>query len=244
MAIIVLQHDDRNTAGRLGMTLRDHGFKLDIRKLHRGDPVPADLDDVDGVISLGGKPNVDDSREEHPWIDAELEFLRAAHGRALPLVGICLGHQMIAAALGGEVAKYDKPEAGFVRVRLTPAAHTDEVFAGVAWDSPQFETHGYEVVKAPPGAVVLGSSAKCKVQSFKAGMRTYGFQYHFELDRDDIARFVREGKQSFYDAGLTFDDVSKQADRDYPMFARLGDRLCVNLAAYIFTLEMAPRAYS
>jgi GMP synthase-like glutamine amidotransferase len=244
MAIIVFQHDDRNTAGRLGMTLRDHGFKLDIRKLHRGDPVPADLDDVDGVISLGGKPNVADSRDDHPWIDAELEFLRAAHERALPVVGICLGHQMIAAALGGEVAKCDKPEAGFVKVRLTPAAHTDEVFAGIAWDSPQFETHGCEVVTPPPGAVVLAASDKCKVQSFKAGMRTYGFQYHFELDRDDIARFVREGKQSFYDAGLTFDDVSKQADRDYPMFARLGDRLCVNLAAYIFTLEMAPRALS
>jgi GMP synthase-like glutamine amidotransferase len=244
MAIIVLQHDDRNTAGRLGMTLRDHGFKLDTRKLHRGDPVPADLDDVDGVISLGGKPNVHDSRDEHPWIDAELDLLRAAHARALPVVGICLGHQMIAAALGGEVAKCDKPEAGFVKVWLTPAAHTDEVFAGIAWDSPQFQTHGCEVVKAPPGAVVLASSAKCKIQAFKAGMRTYGFQYHFELDRDDIAKFVREGKQSFYDAGLTFDDVSKQADRDYPMFARLGDRLCVNLAAYIFTLEMAPRAFS
>ncbi len=244
MAIIVLQHDDRNTAGRLGLTLRDHGFKLDIRKLHRGDPVPDDLNDVDGVISLGGKPNVDDSRDDHPWIDAELAFLRMAHDASLPVVGICLGHQMIAAALGGEVAKCDKPEAGFVKVWLTPPAHTDEVFAGIAWDSPQFETHGYEVTKAPPGAVVLASSSKCKIQAFKAGMRTYGFQYHFELDREDIARFVREGKQSFYDAGLTFDDVSKQADRDYPMFARLGDRLCVNLAAYIFTLEMAPRAYS
>ncbi len=241
MAIIVLQHDDKNLAGRLGLTLRDHGFKLDTRKLHRGDAVPPDLDDVEGVISLGGKPNVDDPRDMHPWMDAELDFLREAHARELPVIGICLGHQMIAAALGGEVAKADKPEAGFVRVKLGGAAHTDEVFAGIAWDSPQFQTHGREVVKAPPGATVLASSDKCKVQSFKAGMRTYGFQYHFELDREDIARFVREGKQSFYDAGLTFDDVSRQADRDYPMFARFSDRLCVNLANYIFHTEMTPR---
>jgi len=123
MAIIVFQHDDRNAAGRLGLTLRDHGFKLDIRRLHRGDAVPPDFDEVEGVLSLGGKPNVDDPRDMHPWMDAELAFLREAHARALPVVGICLGHQLIAAALGGEVAKADKPEAGFVRVRLTPPAH-------------------------------------------------------------------------------------------------------------------------
>jgi len=243
MAILVLQHDDRNTAGRLGMTLRDHGFALDVRRLHRGDPLPPDLDEVEGVLSLGGRPNLDDPRDQHPWMDGELALLREAHERALPVIGVCLGHQLIAAALGGEVAKADKPEAGFVRVRLLSPAHTDEAFAGIAWDSPQFQSHTREVVKAPPGAVVMADSDRCKVQAFKAGMRTYGFQYHFELDRDDIARFVREGKQSFYDAGLTFEDVSKQADRDYPMFARLADRLCVNLATYIITTEMTPRSH-
>jgi GMP synthase (glutamine-hydrolysing) len=241
MAILVFQHDDHNTAGRLGLTLRDHGFDLDVRRLHRGDPLPPDLDEVEGVISLGGAPNLDDPRSDHPWMDAELAFLKAAHDRALPVIGVCLGHQLIAAALGGEVAKAQAPERGFGRVSLTPAAHTDEAFAGIAWDSPQFQHHSREVVKLPEGAVLMASSKACKVQAFKAGVRTYGFQYHFEVDRETIAKFVRENKRDFYDAGLTFDDVRAQADRDYPMFARLADRLCVNLATYIFVTQVLPR---
>ncbi|NER02933.1 MAG: hypothetical protein F6K17_10010 [Okeania sp. SIO3C4] len=92
MAIIIFQHDDINRPGRLGMTLRDHGFKLDIRRLDQGDKVPADLDDVEAVITLGGRANVDDS---FAWLDEERAYLKAAHERSLPVIGICLGCQLI-----------------------------------------------------------------------------------------------------------------------------------------------------
>ncbi|MBX3352830.1 MAG: type 1 glutamine amidotransferase [Phycisphaeraceae bacterium] len=241
MAILVFQHDATNTAGRLGVTLRDHGLRIDVRQLFRGDAVPPDLDGVEGIVSLGGRPNVDDPREDHPWMDEELSLLREGHERGIPVVGVCLGHQMIAAALGGTVERSAKQAFGFLPLSIGPAGHTDEVLSGVAWDSPQFYCNTREVTALPPGAVTLASTPRCKNSIVRFGARTYGFQHHFELDREGVARFVREGKQSFYDNGLTFDDVNRQAERDYPMFARLSDRVCVNLVTYLFVPDFVRR---
>lgn len=239
MAIIVFQHSEIGGPGRLGLTLRDHAFRLDVRRPDKGDPIPPDLDDVEGVISLGGPQNVDDMGSSAAWMEREMAYLRTAHEAQLPVIGICLGAQMIGAALGGEVSKMARPEYGFCDVHLTPNGQTDTILAGIAWTSPQFQTHAREVSKLPPDAQLLASSDRCKAQAFRVGLRTYGFQYHFECDRDGIAAFAREGKQEFYDAGLAFDEVMKQADEKYERYGRLSERLCVNLAAYLFPLELA-----
>lgn len=230
MAIIVFQHSDANRPGRLGLTLRDHAFKLDVRRLDQGDEVPADYDDVDGVISLGGPQNVGD---HYNWIPKELAYLRGAHERSLPVVGICLGHQLIAKALGGEVAPMDRPEVGMQGVQLLPAGQTDTVLAGIAWDSPQLLIHEHQVKTLPDGAVALASSKACGVQVFRAGMRTYGFQYHFEADRDMTRAIAHESRETLHKDGLTGPELEEQMDRHYPSFARLADRLCVNIATYL-----------
>lgn len=231
MAIIVFQHWNLGGPGRLGLTLRDHGFRLDIRRLDRSDTVPADYDNVDAVVSLGGPQNIGES---HPWMDAEMEYLRGAHARAIPVVGVCLGHQMIATALGGKVTRLPKPELGMVEVNLTPPAHTDPIMAGIAWKSPQFQSHGYEVSELPPDSTLLASSAGCRVQAFRAGMRTYGFQYHFELDREGAnAYMAQEGSEGCTAAGVSMDAYRQSMDRSYEMFARLADRLCVNMATML-----------
>jgi GMP synthase (glutamine-hydrolysing) len=230
MPILVIQHSDANRPGRLGLTLRDHAFKLDVRRIDRGDPLPPDLDDVDGVITLGGPQNVD---EGHAWIEKELAFLREAHERALPIVGVCLGAQLIAVALGGEVGPMDAGEAGFVDVDILPAGHTDTILSGIAWRSPQFQKHRYEVKALPAGAAHLASSTRCRVQAFRAGMRTYGFQYHIEADRPIIDELMKDARTSLHQAGLTTEEFARQLDERYPAFARLADRLCVNIATYL-----------
>ncbi len=230
MPIIVFQHDAKNKPGRLGMTLRDHAFKLDTRRLDQGDPVPVDFDDVDGVISLGGAANVDD---KHGWIEKECAFIRGAHERGLPVVGVCLGAQMIAKALGGTVDKAAQREAGFVDVDLLPVAHTDTIMAGIAWKTPQFSLHRYEVTELPAGGVRLAKSEHCANQAFRVGMRTYGFQYHFEADRPMMNELLADARSDLHAAGMTTDEFSRDADKKYEMFARLGDRLCVNIATYL-----------
>jgi GMP synthase-like glutamine amidotransferase len=236
MAIIILQHSTLGTPGRLGLTLRDHGFKLDIRRLDlpasRTNPhVPVDFDNVDGVVSLGGPQNVGDA---HSWMQPEIDFLRETHKRQLPLVGICLGHQMIAAALGGKVGPMASPEWGFPEANQLPVANTDIVLAGVPWSSRQFQAHAQEVTELPPGATLLQSSVQCKVQSFRAGLRTYCFQYHFECDKEMVAKFADSSREELAAAGLDAGAIKTQADQHYDRFAVVSDRLCVNLAAYLF----------
>ncbi|USN99347.1 MAG: type 1 glutamine amidotransferase [Phycisphaeraceae bacterium] len=234
--IVVFQHGPRQTAGRLGMTLRDHGFALDVRRVdipidQGGHTVPEDLDGIHGVVSLGGPQNVDES---HPWIRRETEFLKAAHEAQLPVIGICLGAQLISVALGGEVGRMDKPEAGFCTIDVQFMGQTDRILAGIAWRHFQFQSHAYETKKMPAGATLLASSGACKVQAYTVGLRTYAFQFHPELDRPAIDAMVKAQGKLLGEAGIEPPTISEQADKHYESYARLCDRLCLNIASYAF----------
>ncbi len=233
MPLIVFQHSDSARPGRLGATLRDHGLLLTILRPDRGDEIPPDLDGVDGVISLGGPQSCAAGAERPVWMDLEMEFLRCAHDAELPVVGVCLGHQMLAMALGGEVQRMPKPEIGFCDIEISPAGQTDAILSGIPWRSPQFSHHEDEVKKAPPGATALASSKACAVQSFRAGIRSYGFQFHFEADRPMVDVFTRSSPEQLAAAGLAESKIAEQADTQYERFARVANRLCLNLATYL-----------
>jgi GMP synthase (glutamine-hydrolysing) len=233
MPIIVFQHSERVGPGRLGATLRDHGFHLDIRRLDLLGPggVPPDFDNVEAVVSLGGEQNVG---EPHAWMPAEAAYLKAAHGRDLPVIGVCLGHQLLAHALGGTVGPMAKPEWGFEPVSLNTTGQVEPLLAGLAWDARWFQAHGQEVRTLSEGATLLASSPACKVQAFRAGLRTFGFQFHFECDRAMVEEFADSSGASLARAGVSKGDVLAQADKHYPLFARLADRLCVNMVTLLF----------
>lgn len=245
MAIIVFQHGESTGAGRLGMTLREMGFKLDVRRLDLpGDHplnrrpagqsvIPADYDNVHGVISLGGEQNVG---EPHPWMEAEAAYLKGAHQRELPVIGICLGSQLIAHALGGKVAPLpdNAYEIGMLPISLSPMGQTETIFGGIPWDHTQFHHHGYHVEQLPPGATPLASSKRTKVQAFKVGVRTYGFQFHPECDRPMIEAYLKGDDGCCARGQTTSADIRAQVDQLYNQYARASDRLCVNLATYMF----------
>jgi len=235
--LLICQHERIETPGRLGITLRDHGFRLDIRRLDDPDArgLPANLDDHAGIICMGGTANVGDHT---PWMDRELDLIRQAHEREIPCIGICLGAQLIAHALEGEVGPMDPPpEAGFLPIDIQTAGQTHPLLAGIRWRHPQFHTHRQQITKLPDGAQLLASSDRCPNQAFVAGIRTMGFQFHFECDRPMIDAFMREQPDTFRDAGLSASDIHDQSDAHYATYARLSDRLCLNIAAFAFTFD-------
>ena len=240
MAIVILQHWDMGGPGRLGLTLRDHGFRIDLRRPDRGGSgaIPTSFENVEGVVSLGGPQNVCDADfGRDPWLSREIEFLRAAHQRNVPLLGVCLGAQLIAHALGGKVTKMDQPEIGLLPIRIGVVGQTETLLAGLPWEHPQFHSHGWSI-GAPPGASVLASSAASPVQAFKAGVRTYGFQFHFECDRPMIESYMKDSVREPGYAGPGVEQVMSQCDAGYERFARSADRLCVSIATYLFPMSV------
>lgn len=230
MSIIVFQHEPHEPASLLGDALLRHGHRLRTIRLDRGQAVPADLDDAEAVISMGGAANVDE-QNRFPWMQPEMACLRAAHEAGLPLVGICLGAQLIAAALGGKVEHMDRPEVGWAPITIGFAGTTDPIFAGVAWTHPQFHMHGCHVTTLPPDATPLASSAACRHQAFKVGLRAYAFQFHFEWGASKIAEM---GRSDFARrAGQTPQRIAADTAMHYDTYRRLGDRIRDNIATYL-----------
>jgi len=234
MALLVFQHVEYEAPAELGSILQNDGHRLRIIELYNGGIIPADLDDVDGVVSMGGPMNVDQAAD-YPWIEHELNYLKRAHGANKPIVGICLGAQMIATALGGQVQDMEKPEVGWQPLTLAYAGTVDTLYLGVPWNTVPFHLHGQEITGLPPGGTLLASSAMCRHQAFKVGLRTYGFQYHFECNESQIDRFARDGMVE--QAGATADEIVESVSEHYDSYRRLGDRLAHNIAAYLFSIK-------
>ena len=229
--IIVLQDGQHLGPGRLGVTLRDHGFKIDYRRIdqHGADAIPQDLDNAHGLVVLGSPkpPTVDE-----PWIGRAIELIQKAHEAEMPVIGLCMGHQLVARALGGEVEQLPQMSLGFEPIELTVPGQTETMLAGVPWTTPMFQSHAYHVSTPPPGATVLAKSATTPVECFKVGIRTYGFQFHFEFDRPGITRHFAITKKTMGVDSMSLEQLEAQLGEHYARFARACDRLCVNIASF------------
>ncbi len=179
MYIAVLQHAAFEHAGILCDFMREDRISFDIAALDEGDTLP-DLDPYDALIILGGPMGPLDY-SDHPWLIDETASIReAVVERALPTLGICLGHQLLALALGGSLSEMEEPEAGVIEITLNEAGKRDPLFQGLASSAPSFQWHEWQVKEPPPGAVPLATSALCPVQAMRVAPRAWGVQFHIE----------------------------------------------------------------
>jgi GMP synthase-like glutamine amidotransferase len=174
----VLQHVPYEGPGLIAVQARARGIKLDHRHLYRGDPVPS-LEELVGLVVLGGPMGVGDI-EAHPHLRAEIDLLAATVDADVPVLGVCLGAQLLAHALGAEVLSGRATEVGLGNVTLTPAGERDPVLGGAGRRLPVLHWHDDTFV-LPAGAELLASSDQCVNQAFRVG-RAYGLQFHVELD--------------------------------------------------------------
>lgn len=186
---LVLQHVDVEHPGIFRSFMRADGIAWDTVELDAGERLPA-LDAYQALIVMGGPM---DTWEEnlHPWLVDEKALIReAVRVRKLPYLGVCLGHQLLAAALDGEVGKACSAEVGVMPVTLNAAGRASPFFAGV---EPQFDClqwHGAEVRRAPPDATVLAHSPACTVQALEVGQRAFSFQFHVEVEPNTVDDWV------------------------------------------------------
>ena len=137
-----------------------------------------------------------------PWIADELRFIRRSVEAGVPFLGICLGSQLLAKAMGGRVYKGPGTEIGLTRIGLTDAGRADPLFANAPAPLDVFEWHG-EGIEAPPGATVLASSKLFPVQAFRCGPRALGLLFHAELEASGIRALCEKCPEDAAKAGLT-----------------------------------------
>ncbi|MBT4530970.1 MAG: type 1 glutamine amidotransferase [Phycisphaerae bacterium] len=207
MPILIIEHSNLTGSERLGTRLREDGHKLQIIRVYLGEQLPENLDEIDGVISCGG-PQAPDCNEE--WLEQELSLLREADSLQIPVLGICLGSQLLARALGGTVSKSASMERGWYDLTLTPTGREDILLAGQPWVGPQLCWHSWEVTELPEGAIVLATTERCNIQAWMKGISTYAVQFHPECKQDTITAWIAdEDCDSDFDGSAIETDTEK-----------------------------------
>lgn len=177
--LLVLQHLDVEHPGIFREFLQHDGIPWDVVELDRGEPIPA-LEAYAGLWVMGGPMDVWEE-PALPWLVAEKAAIRrAVVDLELPYLGICLGHQLLAAALGGEVAR-GEPEVGIMPIELTAEGRQSAYFAGMPSTMNCLQWHGAEVTALPSGARVMARSSACAIQSMAFGSHALSAQFHVEV---------------------------------------------------------------
>lgn len=186
---LIIENDPGSGPGRLLGWLDERGISPVIVRAWAGEPIPASAEGHTALILLGGGmlPDADDAS---PWLPAERELLRTTtEGDLVPVLGICLGAQLLAHTFGGEVrGKYGLPEKGVTELSLLPGAEHDPLLAGLPVTVWAIESHQDQITRLPADAVPLMSSDRCPHQMLRIG-RSWGVQFHPEVTVDQVRRW-------------------------------------------------------
>ena len=189
--LLVAVVHETDPLARLGDWLRDAGMELDERHLALGEELPADLDDHDGLVVLGGPQSALDSPEESPELVPVRDLLRRALAADFPTLAICLGAQLLAQVGGGSVRTgIDGPEVGATLVAKRDAADKDPVFGPLPLSPDVLQFHHDEIDQLPTGATLLASNPFYANQAFRVGRHVYGLQFHIETTPEVVREWA------------------------------------------------------
>ena len=199
--VLVFQHVPAEPLGTLDPMLRQRGHRIRYVNFHRDPGAKPSIDRYQALIVLGG-PMMPDQAAEYPHLATEMRCIEQALRQDMPVLGICLGAQLLAHTLGAAVRPMPHWEIGWYDLAPTHLSAADPVFCALTEPRPVFQWHGYSS-DVPAGGIHLAHSAHCENQAFRYGHHAYGLQCHLELDERLIDRWLNypEYQQDLNDVG-------------------------------------------
>lgn len=225
MRVLAIVHQEDAGPGVFAEQLQAQGAQLDRWTMPEQPNPPLELGAYDAVMTFGGAMHIDQAHR-HDWIEREKGILRELIERGTPLLGACLGAQLLCVAAGGEVARMREPEIGWVEVEVTPEGSEDPLVGSLGPSFSAFEWHSYACMP-PAGSVVMARSEQC-AQVFAVGERAWGVQFHAEVSERDANLWLDDWR-SDEDAvriGLDVERLRAETDAAITAWNELGRGLC------------------
>lgn len=196
---MIFQHVPWEPLGTLNPMLKDAGFRIRFVNFGRHPDIQPDLEGYSGLVILGGPMGVYEA-DKHPHLKVEMRLIEEALKKNIPVLGICLGAQMLASVLGSHVRKAPQMEIGWYDIHLTDQGKKDKLLSAFNQTEKIFQLH-QDMFDPPLGAKHLAWSQLCPGQAFSYNDKAYGFQFHLEADRAMIMRWLHrpESKKFIHD---------------------------------------------
>ncbi len=221
--VLVFQHAAPETLGVIADALDDRGLKTKYVHSFLEEPTPASMDEFDALIIMGGPMGVYD-QGRMPFLKAEMKLIEQALKAKKPILGICLGSQMLASVLGSNIVRRKEREIGWHRVRLSEQGIFDPLLKSIEPEFMAFHWHR-DIFDLPQGAVSLVSSDMTEHQAFRSGDNAYGFLCHMEITENMIREMIRSFSNELDEERMDPATLMEQGLQYHPPLERIGKEL-------------------
>jgi GMP synthase (glutamine-hydrolysing) len=216
----VIQHVQCETLGTIAKALKAKDITVRSIRVFKGQPIPKKMNQASGLVIMGGPMGIYE-QDQYPFLRQEIRLIQHALEADKPVLGICLGSQLLAAALGAEVTKGKQKEIGWFPVTLTEAAMSDHLWAGVEPSFTAYHWHG-DIFELPAGAVSLASSELTECQAFRYGPYAYGLLFHMEVTQRIIQDMVAAFGDELLETGINSSVIVGNASKHLPRLQKVG----------------------
>jgi GMP synthase-like glutamine amidotransferase len=221
---LIIAPEATSPAGLIGETILGQGatydtfFPIDRYATHAPfdyPGIPLHPGEYAGLIVLGGPMSANDVGK-YSFLNETTSLIREFDAARRPVLGVCLGAQVIARAYGGEVYRMERLESGFYTMEVTPEGRADPVFSALGETVTSFQNH-FDAVRGIPGAVPLATGGACPIQAFRIGARVYATQFHPEATLDIVRDWIRKFGSTFTDEEpRLLTDLDRQFRESFP----------------------------